>query len=221
MHGLRIVLSAALIGVGFIASDGAKAADELRLATFRCDKPLVRLHYYATHPQTKYRDGRASSDVAGDAREELERKEGVFQIYFDGCGGDITLGKYNDGTKENRAKLAGRLLAGMEAAAAATKLVPVGEVRWRTYPLSLNWKKDTDPQGKKLKRPPIELTSLQIGDIHILHLPGEPMLCFQHYAQGLKPDEFVAVAGYGDDGPSYICPAKTYAEGGTSRPRRS
>ena len=187
----------------------------LKTVTFaRGDKPLVRLHYYATHPQTKYRDGRASSDMVGDAREELERKEGVFQIYFDGCGGDITLGKYNDGTRENRAKLAERLLAGMEAAAAATKLVPVGEVRWRTYPLSLIWKKDADSQGRKLKHPPIELTSLQIGDIHILHLPGEPMLCFQLYAQGLKPDEFVAVAGYGNDGTGYICPAKAYAEGG-------
>ena len=82
----------------------------------RGEKPLVRLHYYATHPQTKYGDGRASSDMVGDAREALERKEGVFQIYFTGCGGDITVGKYNDGSKKCRVELAARLLAGMEAA---------------------------------------------------------------------------------------------------------
>ena len=103
----------------------------------RGEKPLVRLHYYATHPQTTYGDGRASSDIVGDAREQLERKEGVFQIYFTGCGGDITVGKYNDGSDKCREELAGRLLAGMEAAVAATKLVPAGAVRWRTYPLLL------------------------------------------------------------------------------------
>ena len=31
----------------------------------RGQKPLVRLHYYATHPQTFYGDYRASSDMAG------------------------------------------------------------------------------------------------------------------------------------------------------------
>ena len=66
-------------------------------------KPLVRLHYYATHPQSSYGDHRASSDFPGHAREALQRKEGVFQIYFTGCGGDITVGKYNDSSKECRA----------------------------------------------------------------------------------------------------------------------
>ena len=67
----------------------------------RGEKPLVRLHYYATHPQSQYGDNRASSDFPGDARETLQRKEGVFQIYFTGCGGDITVGKYNDGSQRN------------------------------------------------------------------------------------------------------------------------
>ena len=64
--------------------------------------PLVRLHYYATHPQTRYGDGRALSDMVGDAREALERNENVPQIYFTGCGGDVTVGKYNDGAPEDR-----------------------------------------------------------------------------------------------------------------------
>ena len=62
------------------------------------DKPLVRLHYYATHPQSYYGDPRVSYDFPGMAREELEKKEGVFQVYFTGCAGDILVGKYNDGT---------------------------------------------------------------------------------------------------------------------------
>ena len=37
---------------------------------------------------------------------------------------------------------------------------------------------------------------------------------FQLFAQGLEPAEFVAVAGYGDCGPGYICPATAYRDGG-------
>ena len=61
---------------------------------------------------------------------------------------------------------------------------------------------------------PIELTSLQLGNVHIVHLPGEPFVDFQLYAQSLKPNDFVAVAGYGDCGTGYVCPKKAYAEGG-------
>ena len=178
------------------------------------EKPLVRLHYYATHPQTLYFDGRATSDVPGDAREEIERKEGVFQVYFTGCGGDITLGKYNDGSKKCRAELAGRLLAGMEAAVAATTLSPAKTIRWRTYPLSLPWRARVGSTQEDQRRQPIELSSLQIGNIHIVNLPGEPMVCFQLFAQGLRPGEFVAVAGYGDGGPGYLCPESAFREGG-------
>jgi hypothetical protein len=207
----------------------------------RNGKPLVRLHYYATHPQTFYGDGRASSDMVGDAREGLQQKEGVFQIYFNGCGGDITMGKYNDGSKQCRIALAKRLLAGMEASLAATKFVPAAEIRWRTCPLLLPRRTDAgftmgDALGKmkdaKLAsvvrlasggvqaaflercRQPIELSCLRIGSVRIVHLPGEPMVCFQLFAQGLKPEAFVAVAGYGDGGPGYLCSEKAFAEGG-------
>lgn len=205
----------------------------------RNGKAIVRLHYYATHPQTPYGDGRASSDIVGDAREELQRKEGVFQIYFTGCGGDITLGKYNDGSKAARKDLAARLLAGMEAAVAATRFTPVGPVCWRTCPLELPRRTDRgfslDECLARVKDPkdlsrlyrgalrvafhqrsgqPIELSSLQLGQVHILHLPGEPMIAFQLFAQRLKPDDFVAVAGYGDCGPGYLCPEEAFREGG-------
>ena len=53
-----------------------------------------------------------------------------------------------------------------------------------------------------------------MGNVHIVHLPGEPLVDFQFFAQGLKPADFVAVAGYGDCGPGYICPAKAYRDGG-------
>jgi hypothetical protein len=207
----------------------------------RGDRPLVRLHYYATHPQSKYGDHRASSDFPGHARETLQKKEGVFQIYFTGCGGDITVGKYNDATTECSAELATRLLAGMEASVAATSFAPAGPIRWRTYPLALPRRADKgynladclarlkDPKVLPVVRlyggavrvafheragQPIELSSLEMGNVHIVHLPGEPLVDFQFFAQKLRPAEFVAVAGYGDCGPGYICPAKACRDGG-------
>ena len=205
------------------------------------DKPLVRLHYYATHPQTKYGNGRASSDFVGDVREQVQQKEGVFQIYFNGCGGDITVGKYSDGSRKDRDGLTERLLAGMEAAIAATKYAPASQVRWRVCPVLFPRRTDANfapaeclacmknaaagPVARmysggvrsafhQRSQKTIELTSLEIGNVSIVHLPGEPMIEFQLFAQNVKPGAFVAVAGYGDCGTGYICPEKAYSEGG-------
>jgi hypothetical protein len=207
----------------------------------RSGKPLVRLHYYATHPQTPYGDGRASADVPGWARQRRERKEGVFQVYFDGCGGDITLGKYNDGTPSAREGLARRLEAGMQAAAAATRFAPAAHVGWRVVPVAFAPRNDpgyTEADGRaRLLNPaadygtrtyrgamvvafrhregvPFELTALAIGPARILHLPGEAFIDFQLYAQRVAPRAFVAVAAYGDCATGYICTQKAFAEGG-------
>ncbi|MFH1921282.1 MAG: hypothetical protein ABIP48_15555 [Planctomycetota bacterium] len=207
----------------------------------RGDKPLVRLHYYATHPQSFYGDPRASYDFPGMAREAVQEKEGVFQIYFNGCGGDVTAGKYNDGSPEARDALAAHLLAGMEASIASTRLEPATAIEWRTVPLLLPLRTDArhspDAARKALANTqlaastriyrgamwlafserieePIELSALRIGPARILHLPGESMVEFQLYAQRMMPDGFVAVAAYGDCGPGYICTEKAFEEGG-------
>jgi len=206
----------------------------------RSGKPLVRLHYYATHPQSRYREGRAGIDTAGVARQRLEKKEGVFQIYFTGCAGDVAMGKYNDRSLQARQELTDRLYTGMEASAVAAKHVsPARSIEWRVAPVSLPPRSDGkyDPAkcralledvqaepderlsaasrilcAERLKRP-IDLTALKIGDVYILHLPGEPMIEFQLYAQRQKPDAFVAVAGYGLGSPGYICTEASFAEG--------
>jgi len=206
----------------------------------RGDKPLVRMHYYATHPQSFYGDPRASSDVPGFARERLQQKEGVFQIYFTGCAGDVAMGKYNDGTRQARDELTERLYAGMEASVALTRLVPVGRLQWRSLPLALPARSDpgytveenraamADPKADTIRRVraatrvayaercerPIDLSVLAIGDVRILHLPGECMVEFQLFAQQLKPGALVAVAAYGDAGPGYICTERAFSEGG-------
>ena len=207
----------------------------------RGDKPLVRLHYYATHPQTFCCDGRASSDFVGLAREAVERQEKVFQIYFTGCAGDVTAGKYNDGSAQALTNLTQRLEAAMRASIAGTHYVPAEHLVWRTQNVVLPLRGERDqvtaqsrawlddpkqPDGlrvyegamrlafiERLDRP-ILVSSLQIGKVHILHLPGEPMLDFQLFAQQAKPGDFVAVAGYGDCGCAYICTDKAITEGG-------
>ena len=55
---------------------------------------------------------------------------------------------------------------------------------------------------------------LAIGNLRILHLPGEPMVEFQLFAQRSAPQHFVAVAGYGDGGTGYLCTRESYAQGG-------
>ena len=203
-------------------------------------RPLVRLHYYATHPQSFYGDGRACWDVPGFARQRLEAKEGVFQIYFTGCAGDVTMGKYNDGSPEARRQLSQRLYAALAAASAATRWFPADSIQWRVVRVRLpvrnepDWQLDrnrallADPEQSETVRTraagrvacalrmkePIELSLLAIGPVHILHLPGEPMIEFQHFAQTVLAERVVAVAGYGLGDPGYLCTAQAYEEGG-------
>jgi len=215
---------------------------KLRTITFLSgQRPLVRLHYYATHPQSYYSDGRATSDTVGLARERLEKEEGVPQIYFTGCAGDITAGKYNDGSPQARRDLTDRLAAGMRASIAASRPVTLGPIQWRVTPLSLAPRFDdpytladaraelenlkASPTQRIIKgamllawinrqETPIELSSLSIGPVTIVHLPGEPFVTYQLLAQKLGGDRFVAVAGYGDCGCGYLCTEAAYAEGG-------
>lgn len=214
----------------------------LKTITFaRGDKPLVRLHFYATHPQTFCCDGRASADFVGEAREDLETAEGIPEIYFTGCAGDVTVGKYNDGSAEAYAGLKQRLGKGMKAAIAATQFAPATKILWRedavNFPLrdeqakvvaeSRAWLNDVkQPDGQRVFKGamrlafverahrPVEVSALQLGGAWIVNLPGEPMLSFQRFAQSLRAKNFVAVAGYADCGPSYVCTGEAMGEGG-------
>jgi len=204
------------------------------------DKPLVRLHFYACHPQSFYGDPRASYDFPGMAREALEKKEQVFQVYFTGCAGDVLVGKYNDGTPACREQFAQRLLAGMEAAIAATRLAPARSIQWRSLGLKLplyappgrttaeNRAQMADPKkdagtriGAAMRvafadriEQPLALSSLQIGRVHVLDLPGECLIDYQLFAQSSAPNDFVAVDAYSDTGTGYICTDKALEEGG-------
>lgn len=202
--------------------------------------PLARLHYYATHPQSFYGDPRASIDFPGMAREWLQEQEGVFQVYFTGCGGNIAAGKYNDGTPEARQGLYERLRAAMKAAAEATVYAAAEDAVWRAVPVQFTPRTDEGFREPELTarmknksgtpndricaamvlawqesaKKPIALTAAHIGNVRLLHLPGEVAVEFQLFAQESCPDQFVAVAAYGDCGPAYINLERFTAEGG-------
>jgi hypothetical protein len=213
----------------------------LKTITFaKGDKPVARLHYYATHPQTFCCEGTISADFVGAARESVEKDEaGVAQIYFTGAAGDVTVGKYNDGTVEKRKQLEERLREGIRASIRATQYQPLQEVSWRAYALRLPPRPADDPvliayRAKMLdlkatgndrlrgaiavawseRKRPIQISALYLGPATVVHLPGEPLLEFQKFAQQQRPGQFVAVAGYGDIAPGYVCPDLAHREGG-------
>jgi hypothetical protein len=188
-----------------------------------------------------YGKGHVSSDFCGLARQEREKENReVLQIYFTGCAGNIAAGKYNTGAPETRPVLRDRMIEAMKAAWKATESHPVDHLEWRVERVKLkprreasfgfeasrrqleNAKESKTRRGnaafqlawlKRIDRP-IDVTCLHLGKALVLHLPGEPFVEYQLKAQSLRPDSFVCVAGYGDDGPGYIPTAQAYFEGG-------
>lgn len=213
------------------------------LSVWAGERPLAALHVYATHPMSYYGDGRVSADFCGLARQKRQDENpDVFQVYFTGCSGNVTAGKYNDGAKENRAALRDRVSDGMAKAWAATAKRPVTGWDWRSEPVSLPPRPEasfgdeasratlSDPKAKAAKRnnaafqlawlarkdTPIEVASLDFGPggPATLHLPGEPFVEYQLAGQKLRPGGKLCVAGYGDGGPGYVTTAAAYLEGG-------
>jgi len=215
------------------------------------EKPMAVLSYYATHPQSYYRTGMVSADFVGLARSAREAAlPGVPHIHFNGASGNVAAGKYNDGNHARRAELAERLAAGFKAAWEAAKKTPLAGASfdWKSVAVELplaDWlqrdeleiivRSEEAPSIDRLQAAralafldrreagtPIILSRLRIGEVDLLHLPGEPFVEYQLAAQQIRPGRFVCTAGYGDYGPGYIGLNRSYAEGGyeTGRPSR-
>jgi hypothetical protein len=117
------------------------------------EKPLAVLSYYATHPQSYYRTGIANPDFPGIAR--FLRQLAVpaaLHIHFNGAGGNVAAGKYNDGSHENRYILAERLADGMKRAWEATVKEPVSaaNVSYIIEPVSLPVSKNLESMERVL-----------------------------------------------------------------------
>jgi hypothetical protein len=207
------------------------------------DKPVASLTYYATHPQSYYGKGGVSCDFPGLARGLRDKAlPGALHVHFNGAGGNVTAGKYNDGNPLNRVALAERLAKGMTEAFNSSNKMPVraSDVTWRatsvTLPLSARYhSKELEAQVADEKLSPakrlqaarnlvwarrceagdrIDIACLKIGPAYVLHMPGELFVEYQLAAQKMRPDSPVLMAAYGDYGPGYIGTAIAYTEGG-------
>lgn len=191
---------------------------------------LARLMFYSTHPQTFCCDGRVSADFVGAARAAVERESGAPLLYFTGCAGDVTVGKYNQGTEEQRRGLASRLAEGMRRAIRSETWSAAAPLRWQPAAVLLQPKPAaplpappaTDAEAYRAaitaafarRRRALDLHAVRLGPARILLLPGEPLLFLQRFAQAEAPSDFVCAAGYGDISPGYLCRDEDYRLGG-------
>jgi hypothetical protein len=211
------------------------------LSFWNGDKPVAVLSTYACHPQSYYRLGIPSPDFPGIARfirgQDLNA---ALHVHFNGAGGNVAAGKYNDGTQSNRVILATRLAAGMREAYEKTTKLPLTatDIGWGNVPVSLPLSPRLDEADlvAKLKATAakgyisfadqlafvrrtqaghkIDITCLSVGTTRMLHLPGELFVEYQLAAKAMRPDLHVMMAAYGNYGPGYIGTAAAYPEGG-------
>ena len=190
-----------------------------------------------------YGDGRVTSDFVGLARGRRDRDEpGALHLYFTGAAGNVTAGKYNDGSRAMRGVLADRVHRAMVAADAASRdrVDRLDAIDWRIKPHHFAPRDDldldrlkaivADPARSVVERNrsamtcgwlmrvaskrPINLGRLDLGPrVSTLHLPAETFVEYQLEAQAVRPDRWLATAAYGDDGPWYI-PGEELCRGG-------
>ncbi|MFT5468482.1 MAG: hypothetical protein ACI8UO_003591 [Verrucomicrobiales bacterium] len=217
---------------------------ELSLVSFwNGEKPIAALTFYASHPQSFYGKGRITPDTVGLARNRRSEETGALHIHFDGAGGDVAAGKYNNGTPEARKALTDRAHAGMKAAwdgQNMQELSAIADFGWRAEPVLLPWRGNyteeqleaelADPNTtlknriraardfvffKRWERSAkIDIGCLRFGEARLLFFPGELFVEYQLAAKAMRDDDWLAVAAYGDGGPGYIGTAIAYEQGG-------
>lgn len=223
------------------APEGVVDPDLQTITFWNGNQGIVAITYYATHPQSHYGKGGISWEFVGMARAAREKALGFPHVHFNGASGNVAAGKYNDGSIENRPRLAERFEAGMKASFDSTVKQPVkaSDVRWYTEPVVLPLRDPqegaklravvSDPKAKTADRlraardlafvervekgDKILLSRLRAGPAEVIHLPGELFIEYQIAARKIR-DGKLAVAAYGDLGPGYIGTRIAYGQGG-------
>lgn len=205
------------------------------------DRPIAALSVYATHPMSYYGQGEVSADFVGLARQRRqEETPDVLQIYASGCSGDVTAGKYNDGSPADRSRLIDRMHRAMTDAWERTLRVPLKGVTFRSVPLEIEYSPDEDLTQQSLRQQleddrlrvedrilaamglssrlrvaagqAIDFPCIDFGDAQIVLFPGESFVGYQLMAQRMRPDSFVMSIGYGECWPGYIPTEAAFAE---------
>ncbi|MFT3702094.1 MAG: hypothetical protein QM802_06980 [Agriterribacter sp.] len=206
------------------------------------ETPVAVLTYYATHPQSYYGKGDVTCEFIGIARNDREKESGIPHIHFDGAGGNVAAGKYNDGSEATRPVLAKRVETGMEQAWKATQKTPLTtkDIAWKSLPVTLPLSKKLIAQkmqdtlssktaskadllaaAEKLAwyqrskaGQKVNVSSLKLGNIWLLNMPGELFVEYQLAAQRMRPEDKVCMAAYEEYGPGYIGTKIAYTQGG-------
>ncbi len=211
------------------------------LSFWNNEQPIAMLSYYACHPQSYYLRGVPSPDFPGIARFiRGQDRNNTLHVHFNGAGGNVTAGKYNDGAETNRMLLANRLAEGIRLAEQQTVRKPLvpSDIRWNSRSIKLPLARHLNEEDllRKLKETPpkgtisfadqlafyrriqqghtIPISCLSIGEARVLHMPGELFIEYQLAAKGMRQDLQVMMAAYGDYGPGYIGTERAYTEGG-------
>ena len=206
------------------------------------NRRLISLSCYATHPMSYYGKGGVNADFVGIAR-ELRRREDpdVSHIYLSGCSGDVTGGKYNDGTPANRAILADRLLRAMRESSRQVRRHRIEQIAFRNTKLDLTYRSDQayttaamtrvledtnaarkarvlaamglSTQAHLAQGHKIDVPCLDFGPAQMVLLPGESFVGYQLMAQRTRPDSFVMSVGYGQCWPGYLPTDSAFKDG--------
>jgi len=206
------------------------------------DQPVLALHAYATHPMSYYGQGEVTCDFVGLARNRRQHDDlSVRQIYVSGCSGDVTAGKYNAGTLDDRLALVDRMYRGMVAAWENTRRLPLERIDFRNAQLTLDFHPDAKLTAEALRAAledaqrsveqrilaamglssrlrvasgqPIDVPCIDFGPAQIVLFPGESFVGYQLMAQQLRPEQFVMSIGYGECWPGYIPTDSAFADG--------
>ena len=209
---------------------------------FNEQRELAVISSYATHPMSYYGQGGVTADFVGLARRRRQLDTpGTMQIYASGCSGDVTAGKYNDGSPAMRGVLADRLYQAMRDASQSLTRMPIksfafrcetfqlpfheGEEFERASMMKVLQKTDADVRDRILAAmglsslnriesgQPIDLPCLDFGTAKLVLLPGEAFVGYQLMAQSLYPNSYVMAIGYGECWPGYIPTKQAFDEG--------
>lgn len=197
------------------------------------EQQIAVISCYATHPMSAYGQGAVSADFIGQARRRRQADTPkTLQLYVTGCSGDITAGKYNDGSLAARGLLADRLYRAMSAAAEQTQRHDLRQWTFRNAEIVLPFHDGPEFTGEAMRGvlrdaqatteqrilaamglsslervergEPIDLPCIDLGVAQLVVLPGEAFVGYQLMAQRLKPQGFVMASGYGECWTGYI-----------------
>jgi len=205
---------------------------------------LVEYHAYATHPMSYYGRGEVSSDFVGLARKRLARLDrAIHPIYASGCSGDVTAGKFNDGSPHAREELTSKIFDAMLANRASSRKMDASkgwvlrskmlELQYTQSPslqkdvMQRELQDDSLPVEKRIlaamglaswKRSvenpkPIDVPCVDFGIARVVLFPGESFVGYQHLAQRLSGQVPVVPIGYGESWTGYVPTASAFDDG--------